>query len=479
MFHDTNPTKGGALAAPINIESICIARELALEKIAEGAAALRAAYAITREAAEIAKGAHHGWHSPRTDRREDEQRANLFPGDFDAEASIEAYRRDLDAAIWSRLIEETGLCRLMDSKERDELEQNLREEVAEATRQNIKATIERLMGDSELMWRRGVARTFASLDRRFKSHDGFKIGSRIILTSVFDDWGGFSYRSNVRQTLYDIERAFALLDNAPDKAGELEAAISNKRRIGHGARQDETETTYFRVRGFKNGNAHLWFKSDRLTKAVNRVLADYYGHVLADAAPETDRPEDYKTTGTAVAKDLAFYPTPHDAVEELLRDFYCKEGERILEPSAGIGNIVRALLQKPVIVDAVEVHPGRADAILGLASDRLAVQCANFLRMKAEPIYDAAIMNPPFSGTHWMKHVRHAFDFLKPGGELRAILPVSAEINDTPGHRKFRAWAECHSPGWRGLWRDLPAESFAEVGVRINTTVLTLRKRSC
>lgn len=478
MYHDTKTTTG-ALAAPINIESICTARDLALEKIAEGAAALCAAYTVTREATEIAKGAHHGWHSPRTDRREDAQRANLFRGDYDKQASIEAYRRDLDAAIWSRLIEETGLSRIMDCKERSELEQSLREDVPEATHENIRATIERLMGDSELIWRRGVARTFAALDRRFKSHDGFKIGSRIIMTRVFNEWGGFSYDSDLRQTLYDIERAFALLDNAPERAGELERAITDARREGFGARQDETETTYFRVRGFKNGNAHLWLKSDRLTKAVNRVLGEYYGHVLPDAAPETDRPEDYRTTGTAVAKDLAFYPTPTDAVAELLRDFYCKEGERILEPSAGIGNIVRALLKKPVTVDAVEVHPGRADALLGLASDRLNVRCANFLRMKPEPVYDSVIMNPPFEGTHWMKHVRHAFDFLKSGGELRAILPVSAEVNDTPGHHKFRAWAECHSPGWCGLWRGLPAESFAEVGVRINTTVLTLRKRKC
>lgn len=96
--------------------------------------------------------------------------------------------------------------------------------------------------------------------------------------------------------------------------------------------------------------------------------------------------------------------------------------------------------------------------------------------MRAEPVYDAVLMNPPFAGTHWMRHVRLAFDFLKPGGELRAILPASAEVNEIPAHIRFQAWAECHRPGWRGLWRDLPPESFAEVGTRIATVILTLRK---
>ena len=65
-----------------------------------------------------------------------------------------------------------------------------------------------------------------------------------------------------------------------------------------------------------------------------------------------------------------------------------------------------------------------------------------------------------------------------PGGELRAILPASAEVGSTAKHERFRAWAAQHFPrGYRcQQWRDLPPESFASVGVRINTVVLTLQK---
>lgn len=474
MFHDT-PTKPGALVAPLNLAAICTARDAALARIEEGAAALRAAFDLTQDAAQTAKGAHGGWHSPRTDRGEESARDRLSPDRFDPAESIEAFRRDLDAAIWTRLLEETGLRKIMDAKERDDLDRAMQGDVPPATMDNITATIERLMGDAGMIWRRGVARTFTQLDRRFRSHDGFKIGSRIILTRVFNEWGSFSY-GEIRQVLYDIERAFAILDGHPDRAGELERAISIARRNSFDPRQDEIETTYFKVRGFKNGNAHLWMVNDELVRKVNKTLAEYYGEVLADAAPRHDRPEDYRPTSTAVARDLAFYPTPAEAVAVLLDGLYLREGQRVLEPEAGIGNIVRELLKRPVSVDAVEIHPGRADVLRGIASGRLKVSCANFLQMKPQPVYDAVVMNPPFAGTHWMNHVRHAFDFLKPGGELRAILPASAEVNETPAHLKFRAWAETFSPGWRGMWRDLPAESFSEVGVRINTVVLTLRK---
>lgn len=475
-MHDrTTPTVGGALTAPANLRAICAARDAALQQMERAAVALGAAYDLTADAADTAKAAHGGWHSPRTDRGEEARQAALWRNSFDPAESVEAFRRNLDAAIWTRLLEESGLRRIMDAQERETMDRALREDVPPATMENIGATVDRLLGESDLIFRRGIARAFAALDRRFKSHDGFKVGSRIILTHVFSDYGGFSY-GRIRDTLYDIERAFALLDHAPDRAGELEHALIRDRSGSWGPRQSEVETSYFKARGFKNGNAHLWLTRDDLVEKVNRELAEYYGAALADAAPDTARPEDYKPTGTAVARDLAFYPTPAAAVDELMDRLYLEPGARVLEPSAGIGNIVRAALARGAQVDAVEIHPGRADALLGIADPKLHVACANFLTMRPEPVYDYVLMNPPFAGKHFMAHVRLAFDFLKPGGELRAILPASAEVNETPAHSKFRTWAKRHGPGWRGLWRDLPPESFAEVGTRIATVVLTLRK---
>ena len=131
MFHDT-PTKPGALVAPLNLAAICTARDAALARVEEGAAALRAAYDLTQDAAQTAKGAHGGWHSPRTDRGEESALNRLVPGRFDPADSSEAFRRDLDAAIWTRLLEETGLRKIMDAKERDDLDRAMQGDVPPA-----------------------------------------------------------------------------------------------------------------------------------------------------------------------------------------------------------------------------------------------------------------------------------------------------------------------------------------------------------
>jgi hypothetical protein len=44
---------------------------------------------------------------------------------------------------------------------------------------------------------------------------------------------------------------------------------------------DECGTPYARVRWFKNGNAHLWFKRPELVDKMNKILAKHYPGALA------------------------------------------------------------------------------------------------------------------------------------------------------------------------------------------------------
>lgn len=467
----------GALVAPLDLRSISAARDKALALAARAADTLLSGYDLMDEAAEAAKGAHHGHRCYRDQVNEQKAIARLFKDRFDAEESLSAYRRELDAAIWTRLVHETNFVKLMDAKERDTFERSMREDVPEATAENIHATFERLTQDAELMFMRGIARCFTNLDPAFKSHDCFKIGRRMIFTYAFDRWGHLQWNSSLRATLGDVERVFSQLDGNPTW-GSVEMTLDRSRRGASGPMQSVVETQYFKLRGFMNGNLHLWIRPEckPLLDKVNRVLATYYGEVLPDAADRGADPADFRVTGTAVAKDLAFYPTPPEIVTLALEDFYIKPGDRILEPSAGMGAFVRPLLERGAQVDAFEIHPDRAAALEGIANPDLRVRCANFLTVLPEPVYDAAVLNPPFCGTHHLDHVRHAFDFLKPGGELIAILPVSAQHGTTPKHERFQAWVTQHMPRFRAQWRDLPPESFASLGVRINTVVLRLRK---
>ena len=95
-----------------------------------------------------------------------------------------------------------------------------------------------------------------------------------------------------------------------------------------------------------------------------------------------------------------------------------------------------------------------------------AVQQANFLETTPEPVFDVVLMNPPFYGRHYQKHVEHAKRFLKTGGELLAILPASARY--------------CHEyvaprDSWSNEWRDLPVASFAASGTNVPTGIYRWR----
>ncbi len=463
------------------IVDICAHRDAALAKMEQAAELLRRGHELAGEAQELAQCAHGESRFHLRDRSQDSAYQRLFLA-FDPERSLAVYRRQLDARVWMHLVAMTGLSDLMDRTAKEQLDQDLCGSVPEVSVEAARQIIGDQISEAELIFQRGLARAFSDLDRRFKSHDAFKIGSRIILTGLFDGWGHISYGNRVADTLADVERVFAVLDGERPQPGALVQKIKDE-RPGYGTRQSVHETPYFRIRCFKNGNAHLWMLRDDLVRRANEVLADYYGPVLPDAVgPDVDV-DSLRTVSGLPAKDLSFYATPPAVVKRMLRNVYFDEDSVVLEPSAGHAAIVRGALEAGAgHVDAIEIDEARfrhladqAHALEELGGS-VTVLRANFLRHGATDTYTHVLMNPPFYGTHWMEHVVHAWDFLAPGGTLVAVLPISARVGDSSKHRTFRAWVDGHGPRYGSPWRDLPAESFASSGTRIQTTVLTLRK---
>lgn len=462
------------------ISAIVSHRNAALTKIQQAVEMLSEGFRLADEAHKQAQQAHGTAVFTLSDRSRLEPYRQLFQK-FEPSKSVECFRQQIDARTWMNLIQLTRMDTLMDKTAKEDLYKNLSDNVPEITMDNIKATLEALMGDAELIFQRGLARAFSDLDRRFKSHDAFKLGSRIILTNVFDQWGMWNYHMRMRDTLADIERVFAVLDNQKNHDPQsLSENIQKDRSGGWHPRQSMTETPYFKVRTYKNGNAHLWFKRDDLVQKANKILAAYYGEVLPDGVPKDMPVSDITSKTGALSKDLAFYPTPTYIVKTVLQhsDIYFDANSVVLEPSAGTGNMVREILaRKAGKVDAIEIHPDRVRALKTIEDPRLTVQEGNFLQTMPRPKYTHVVMNPPFYSTHWMKHIVHAFEFLAPGGTLVAILPISAELGESKKHRTFRQWAKKHTRWNQKLnFHDLPAESFQMSGTRINTVFITLYK---
>ncbi|WP_084302707.1 DUF4942 domain-containing protein [Bradyrhizobium sp. WSM2254] len=402
-------------------------------------------------------------------------------------------RKIVDTDLWSAVIRLTDLERFMDRQAKDQLYQQLLTDPPEATVDNIYATLRQFIADADTIFKRGIANCFSKLDRRFRSHDGFKIGSRVILDRMFDEHGWWNYHRDMEATLLDIERTFFVIEGlaVPPSYGGIVGMLRHRRGWGHGPRQDIVENDFFKVCVYKNGNAHVWFKRDDLVEKVNKLLADYYGEVI----PDGQTPEDdggLFTPKTSLAKNYGFYPTP-DGVADRVIDatalYRAKEDPplTILEPSAGTGNLARpcAMIRAGnehhrsesytyrALVDCVEIQPALAEALRGERIYRHVYQC-DFLALKPDPqrLYDRVVMNPPFDRERDIDHVVHALEFLKPDGFLIAIMSAGTEFRETRKAVAFRALMQ----KMRARFDDLPAGSFSAAGTNVNTLMLRVWK---
>lgn len=333
------------------------------------------------------------------------------------------------------------------------------------TLDNIAATFKDYLLNPRGNILRALAEVFCDLDQAYKSHDKVKIGvAGLPKRVVMRGFGSFS--SHGRDQLKVILNALAAYQGRPLVTyPELEALMADENAlletkvITKPQRYGKPDlipviARGVRLRRFQNGNGHLFFEKDAL-KDINKALAEFYGAVLPDT---TDEKPVKKQASTAVSKDLQFYRTSDTLAKDVVDELYQVKGARFLEPSCGDGALMDALRKAGAKVYGIEVDPKRAAHAYAKGHT---VLTKNFLETVPTGDFDQVLMNPPFYGKHYAKHVEHALKFLKPGGTLTAILPVTARYD----HGLLD-----------GKWRDLPVGSFSQSGTNINTTVLTIRR---
>src|SRR3546814_4602953 len=94
----------------------------------------------------------------------------------------------------------------MDAEAREKFRHQLRTDPPEVSVENCLATVESLILDSRNIFLRGIANVFSRLDRRFRTHDAFAIGSKIIFDCAFSEYGSWSGR-HCDEYLRDVERS--------------------------------------------------------------------------------------------------------------------------------------------------------------------------------------------------------------------------------------------------------------------------------
>lgn len=208
--------------------------------------------------------------------------------------------------------------------------------------------------------------------------------------------------------------------------------------------------------------------SDDVEAAISRKKehleqrADMYSEraekLRTKAGTQADYAQQKAQEAITKMKIPGYFPTPDELAYKMATVAELQPGMEVLEPSAGHGALVDAIQRRvrsvgggedptPAIVDAMEIS---AD-LRGLLKEQ-GIPVVSFDIMKANlyvpggfPIgtyYDRVIMNPPFEKGQSMFHVLKAYDFVKPGGILVALMPESIMYREDKQHTRFREWLE-------------------------------------
>ena len=126
------------------------------------------------------------------------------------------------------------------------------------------------------------------------------------------------------------------------------------------------------------------------------------------------------TNRGAERKPFDFYATPVDVVENLLNNIDLNQyGDKILEPSAGNGNICRVVKSHypNKNITALEI---REEGLENLTQCSDEVIIGDYLQMDIQNKYDIIIGNPPYSKA--IEFVKKSLELLEENGILILLL---------------------------------------------------------
>jgi protein-L-isoaspartate O-methyltransferase len=270
-----------------------------------------------------------------------------------------------------------------------------------------------------------------------------------VSVTVLDNWGNGG--ANFTRTV-----PFTDLKGVITKA-EVDAARAEGRLI-------ESETK----QGF-----YLTDPAPTRTQEAEAVPAPEPTRATTDTRAKIEEMESALKAGVQVIAAPQLFPTPPALAERMVEEADIQPNHHVLEPSAGTGAILQAIMadDKARAVVAIEINGQLADRLRSeyILTD---VICTDFLQYEridgslgGPRPFDRIVMNPPFENGADIKHIQHAMKMLKPGGRLVAICANGPRQQST-----LKPLAE-NSGGW---YEDLPAGTFASQGTNVNTALLLI-----
>ncbi len=171
-------------------------------------------------------------------------------------------------------------------------------------------------------------------------------------------------------------------------------------------------------------------------------------------------------------KEFQFFATPEALCDRLVKLADIHEGDLVLEPSAGQGAIVKAILNtgKTPVVYCFELMPinqtflKRIEGVQLLGSDFLFAQAHNY--------YDRIVANPPFAKNQDIDHIYEMYNCLKEGGRLVSIASKHWQLSGNKKEIQFSEWL--NDLGAEII--EIPAGEFKESGTAVATCIIVINK---
>lgn len=213
-----------------------------------------------------------------------------FPGELIPRKDLAGIRRELDSRYWQFVLDRTGAAAVMDVEARKQFKDALgTDKMPEFTMDNVTSQFLSMSQEASAMFARGVYNLFRRiawtgkrLDLETNKRYPFEIGPKLILDGWFSrSWGAKLHVNYYRSDeVNDFGRIVNALAGKPYLPRGFEVEINAAMNDGG----DTFENELLKVRGFKNGNAHVWIKDQKILDGINAQIAAYAGDQLPDAS---------------------------------------------------------------------------------------------------------------------------------------------------------------------------------------------------
>lgn len=171
-------------------------------------------------------------------------------------------------------------------------------------------------------------------------------------------------------------------------------------------------------------------------------------------------------------KQYQFFETPSEIADRLVDLAQIEDHHFTLEPSAGQGAIVKAIIRKipGKPIDCCEIWS--LNRLVLNKIPNVIMVCNDFLNLTADGCYDRIVANPPFSNNQDIDHVMHMYDCLCPGGKLVSVVSKHWTFSTNTKETKFKEWLD--EVG--AIRYEIERGAFKTSGTTIETMILVIDK---